>query len=72
MYQQVDRKCAVVQARKHVPLHQCLVFILAGLIGRAQSAASAERQSRLAEGPINATERCGKRGLRKQQSDSDR
>lgn len=66
MYQQVDRKCAFVQARKHVPLHQCLVFILAGLIGRVQSAASAERQSRLAEGPINAIERCGKHGLRKQ------
>lgn len=34
MYQQADRKCAVVQARKHVPLHQRLVFISAGLIGR--------------------------------------
>lgn len=44
MYQQVDRKRAVAHAGTETcALHQRLVFVLAGQIGREQPATSADR-----------------------------
>lgn len=62
MYQQVDRK-----VRSCAGTETCAPSPVSGFHLGGTDRTSAERRSRRARGPINATERCGKRGLRKQQ-----
>lgn len=61
MYQQVDRKM-----RSCAGTETCAPSPVSGFHLGGTDRTSAERRSRRAQGPINATERCGKRGLRKE------
>lgn len=62
MYQQVDRK-----VRSCAGTETCAPSPVSGFHLGGTDRTSAERRSRRAQGRIRATERCGKRGLRKRQ-----